>query len=293
LIPASAADVAVLRLLLRFEPMSRFLHVVTVLTLLCVAAQLHAQDGDVSLGDVAREARKAKPAVPPSSGEEKVIDNDNFAIMMDQAESARLNGKPVFSIDPSGKTFRMTSPDGSCSLSFDAKATALISTPYVASDLPQDELLKLEGPAAIHDDVLEVALHNRTAWELKEIVVGVTVLQSQPESEYRPARLESAPNAPPAEKLPDLTVLYHLKGTASPDSTTSFRANLGGSLVEAKDWHWAIVAARGVPPASPVTLPSPLGIAPATSVPPAVSGEPNLPGQASPAPPTDSSPARQ
>src|SRR6266700_3836569 len=206
--------------------MPRILYVVTAIVLLCVPALVCAQEDEVSLGDAARSVRKSRPPEEQKVEDQKVIDNDNFAIMMDKAESARLNGKPVFSIDPSGKTFRMTSPDGTCSLSFDAKATPLISTPYIASDLPQDELLKLDGPAAIHDDVLEVALHNRTAWELKEIVVGVTVLQSQPESEYRPARLESAPNAPPAEKLPDLTVLYHLKGTASPDSTTSFRANL-------------------------------------------------------------------
>jgi hypothetical protein len=268
--------------------MPRFLHVATVLTLLCVAPQLHAQEGEVSLGDMAREVRKAKSAAPSSSGEERVIDNDNFAIMMDKAESARLNGKPVFSIDPSGKTFRMTSPDGSCSLSFDAKATALISIPYVASDLPQDELLKLEGPAAIHDDILEVALHNRTAWELKEIVVGVTVLQPQAGNEYRPAKLETVPGAPAAEKLPDLTVLYHLKGTAAPDSTTSFRANLGGNLAETKDWHWAIVAARGVPPASPVTVPAQLGIAPAISVPAAVSTEQPAPEQANQGVHTDS-----
>src|SRR6266404_1867726 len=191
--------------------MSRIAYAGIVL-LFCLPPFLRAQDEEVSLGDLARSVRKSKPVE-----EQKVIDNDNFAAMMDKAESARLNGKPVFSIDPSGKTFRMTSPDGSCSLSFDAKATALISTPYVASDLPQDELLKLEGPATIHDDILEVALHNRTAWELKEIVVGVTVLQPQAGNEYRPAKLETATDAPAAEKLPDLTVLYHLKGKAAPD----------------------------------------------------------------------------
>jgi hypothetical protein len=273
--------------------MPRFLHVAAVLALLYVATCVRAQDADVPLGDLAREARKAKPAEPPNSGDEKIIDNDNFAIMMDHAESARLNGKPVFSIDPSGKTFRMTSPDGTCSLSFDAKATALISTPYVASDLPQDELLKLEGPAAIHDDVLEVSLHNRTAWELKEIVVGVTVLQPQEGSEYRPTKLEPTLDAAPAEKLPDLTVLYHLKGTAAPGSTTSFRANLGGSLAEAKDWHWAIVSARGVPPASPVTLSAQPGITPTNSILPAISTQPQTPGLANPTAHTDSNPPPQ
>jgi hypothetical protein len=250
-----------------------------MVALLHLATCVRAQDADVPLGDLAREARKAKPAEPPSSGDQKVIDNDNFAIMMDKAESARLNGKPVFSIDPSGKTFRMTSPDGTCSLSFDAKATALIATPYVASDLPQDELLKLEGPAAIRDDVLEVSLHNRTAWELKEIVVGVTVLQPQAGSEFRPAKLEPTLDAAPTEKPPDLTVLYHLKATAAPDSTTSFRTNLGGSLADVKDWHWAIVSARGVPPASPVTLPPQPEMAPTNSISPALSNHPGMANQ--------------
>src|SRR5256885_9098596 len=149
--------------------------------LLCAAALCGAQDSTEapSLGDLARSVRKTKPA----DAQAEVIDNDNLTVMMDKAEGERLNGKPVFSIDPSGKTFRMTSPDGTCSLSFDAKATALISTPYIASDLPQDELLKLEGPAAIHDDVLEISLHNGTGWELKEIVVGITQLRSQPSTD--------------------------------------------------------------------------------------------------------------
>jgi hypothetical protein len=273
--------------------MRRLLHLAAMLTLVCAVLRIHAQDGDVPLGDLAREARKTKPTEPPSSGAEKVIDNDNFAIMMDKAENARLNGKPVFSIDPSGKTFRMTSPDGTCSLSFDAKATALIATPYVASDLPQDELLKLEGPAAIHDDILEVSLHNRTAWELKEIVVGVTVLQPQSVTAYRPAKLEPASDPALAEKMADLTVLYHLKATAAPDSTTVFRANLGGTLADVKDWHWAIVSARGGPPARPVTLPPQIEMSPMNAVPPAISNQPQTPGLANPNAHTDSnSPAQ-
>src|SRR6266699_951117 len=177
--------------------MRRYFHFAAMLMLLCAMPRVYAQDVDTALGDLAREARKAKPAEPPSSADEKVIDNDNFAVMMDKAESARLNGKPVFSIDPSGKTFTMTSPDGTCSLSFDAKATALIATPYVASDLPQDELLKLEGPAAIHDDVLEISLHNGTGWELKEIVVGVTELRNQPGADLHSAELIPTTDPPP------------------------------------------------------------------------------------------------
>jgi hypothetical protein len=229
---------------------SRAVYIAGVVILLCSPALLRAQDDEVSLGDVARAARKSKP---PEAQEQKVIDNDNFSVMMSKAESERLNGKPVFSIDPSGKSFTMTSPDGTCSLSFDAKATALISTPYIASELPQDELLKLEGPATIHDDVLEVSLHNGSGWELKEIVVGITELRNQPGAELHPAKLIPATDQAPAEKLPDSTLLYHLKATGTPDSITVFRGNLLGDFSDVKDWHWALVSARGIPPASPGT----------------------------------------
>jgi hypothetical protein len=252
--------------------LSRALHIAGVVILLLSPALLRAQDDEAPLGDIARAARKSKPLEAPKTEqqeEQKVIDNDNFSVMMDKAEAERLNGKPIFSIDPSGKTFTMTSPDGTCSLSFDAKATALISTPYIASELPQDELLKLGGPAAIHDDVLEVSLHNGTGWELKEIVVGITELRNQPGDELHSAKLIPTADPAPPEKLPDSTLLYHLKATGAPDSITVFRANLLGDFSDVKDWHWALVSARGVPPAASVpaappqatTLP-PLQIAP-------------------------------
>lgn len=233
--------------------MSRTVHIsgALILLFLCSPALLRAQDDEVSLGDVARAARKSKAPEPPQVDDQKVIDNDNFSAMMSKAEAERLNGKPIFSIDPSGKMFTMTSPDGTCSLSFDAKATALISTPYIASELPQYELLKLEGPATIHDDVFEVSIHNGTGWELKEIVVGITELRSQPGAELHPARLLGETDAASAEKLPDSTVLYHLKATGEPDSTTVFRGNLLGDFSDVKDWHWSLVSARGVPPAAP------------------------------------------
>jgi hypothetical protein len=236
--------------------MSRLTKLAGLALMLCAPALLRAQDDEVSLGDVARAVRKSKPTDQPQgqTEDQKVIDNDNFSVMMSKAEAERLNGKPVFSIDPSGKTFSMTSPDGTCSLSFDAKATALISTPYIASELPQDELLKLEGPASIHDDVLEVSLHNGTGWELKEIVVGITELRNQPGAALLPTSLITTDQA--AEKLPDSTSLYHLKATAGPDSITVFRANLLGDFGDVKDWHWSLVSARGVPPAAPVSAPS-------------------------------------
>ena len=231
--------------------MSRLLYIAGLILLLASPAMLRAQDDEVPLGDIARAARKSRPSEDPQNTTPKVIDNDNLSVMMDKAEAERLNGKPVFSIDPSGTAFTMTSLDGTCSLSFDAKATALISTPYVASDLPQDELLKLEGPASIHDDVLEISVHNGTPWELKEIVVGITELRNQPAASLLPASLMMADQS---EKLPDSTLLYHLKATAPPDSTTVFRANLMGDFSDVKDWHWALVSARGIPPAAPPAL---------------------------------------
>lgn len=229
--------------------MSRFALIAGLLVISCPVA-LRAQYGtdDVSLGDVARIARESK-----SARDQAVIDNDNLSVMMDKAEAERLNGKPVFSIDPSGKTFRMTSPDGTCSLSFDANATALISTPYIASELPQYELLNLNGSAAIHDGALEITVHNGTGWDVKEIVVAITVLQSQVSPELMPAKL-LAGNLEPAEKLPDTAVLYHLKASAAPDSTTIFRGNLGDGLADIQNWHWALISARGVPPAAPGSL---------------------------------------
>lgn len=233
--------------------MPRAYFIAVVIALLVFSANLRAQEDEVSLGDLARATRRVK-----TTDSRPVIDNENLGIMMDKAESERLNGKPVFSIDPSGKSFRMTSPDGTCSLSFDANATALISTPFVSSELPQDQLLKLAGPAAIHDGVLEVSLHNASAWEVKEIVVGVTVLQNPSATVLKPALLGPAAGAP--ERLPDQTMLYHLKATAPPEAVTTFRANLGDTLDSTKDWHWSLVSARGVPPAAPGSVETPAAI---------------------------------
>jgi hypothetical protein len=226
------------------------------------ALPLRAQDEPIPLGDLARTLQKDKPA------NEIVIDNDNLPIVMDQAQAERLEGKPVFSIDPSGKAFRMTSPDGSCSLSFDARATALISTPFVASKLPQDELLKLDGEAAVHDGVIEVSLHNGTDWELKEIVVAVTILDPGLGSSLQAATL-TLPAEIPRSKSPDTTFLYHLKPREVTDAKTVFEGDLGDDLAQARNWHWALVGARGIPPAAPGSLvqalPAPSSAAPSTT----------------------------
>jgi len=223
----------------------RLLQIGLAAALLVCPLVAQGQEEDVSLGDLARTLRKAGPG-----NDRPVIDNDNLPIMMSKAEAERLNGKPVFSIDPSGKTFRVTSPDGSCSLSFDAKATALISTPSTSSSLPFDELDRLDGTASVHEGVLEVLLHNGTAWELKEIVVGVTLLNPRG-TLLRSANLLGPGDGELIPKTPDVTMLYHLKATALPDGTVAFRGNLDQELGPASDWHWALVGAKGIPPGAP------------------------------------------
>lgn len=234
--------------------MSHRVNIALVVLLICVCATTLcvAQDDQPSLGDLARSVRKAKPA---DEQQPAVIDNDNLSVMMDKAESERLNGKPVFSIEPSGKSFRMTSPDGTCSLSFNANATALISTPYLSSDLPQYEIAQLEGQAAVHDGVIEVKLHNGSDWEVKEIVVGITLLK-QTAAGVQPARLVTATEVQSEAKSPDFTTLMHLKATAPADSIMVFRGLVNDELSHATDWHWALVAARGIPPAPATSTPA-------------------------------------
>ncbi len=237
--------------------MPRSRQIFVLLLALCLPAFVCAQeDQPPSLGEVAREARKVKPPENPSGNDQKVIDNDNFAAVLDEAEAAHLTGKPVFSIDRSGSAFRMTSPDGTCSLSFDAKATALISSSFVSTDLPQDELLKLEGHALIHDDVVEISIHNGTRWELRELVIGLTVLQFQSAIQIDASSAEPKIVSDPTwtGKRPDSTAIYHLRGSLSANSNGTLTAILGAdsnvSVSGSADWHWALVSARGIPPAS-------------------------------------------
>jgi len=225
--------------------MSRLIKLGIASILLFCSVFVRAQDADLPLGDVARSYRKS------SSDSRPVIDNDNLPVVMDKAEAARLNSKPVFSIDPSGKTFRMSSPDGSCSLSFDAKAAPLITTHHSTSSLPFDQLDRLDGTASVHDGILEVQLHNRSEWDLREIVVGVTLLNERGPL-FRSASLLGPTDGILIPKPPDTTMLYHLAAIVLPDGTTVFRGALDQDLGPATDWHWALVGAKGVPPAAPV-----------------------------------------
>ena len=232
--------------------MLRFLSI--LLLLMTISWPVLARDEAPSLGEVARKARESKVSDGAETGSQKVIDNDNFSAVLDQAEAARMTGKPVFSIDPSGKAFRMTSPDGTCSLSFDAKATSLISSSFVSSDLPQDDLVKLESHALIHDDVLEVSLHNGSPWEIRELVIGVTVLQKSLKDFTEAVDTQMATDPSWTGKSPDSTAIMHLRGSVAAGASGTFTAVLGGDMNLAinpnTDWRWAVVSARGIPPAS-------------------------------------------
>ena len=152
----------------------RTLAVLVILAVLSPTACLFAQDSQPSLGDLARSLRKKKEEAPPAPA---VIDNDNFSQVMDAAQANRQAKTPVFSFDNGAKTFKISSPDVTCSLSFSAQATSLISDPFASRDLPASELAKLDGPAAISDGTLQVSVFNASNWSIKEITVGLTILR--------------------------------------------------------------------------------------------------------------------
>src|SRR5438067_5470301 len=212
-----------------------------------VSGMAQSDGGEPSLGDLARSFRKTKAAP-----EHTVIDNDNFHKVMDEVQNLKLKGSLMFSLDKEGKKFQVSSPDVTCDLSFSAGATSLLSDAYAPQDLPESELAKLDGPATITGDTLQVSVHNGTSWNVKQATVGLTILRSTDTNTARhgSARLIPAAETMPllSEKHPDITVLYHLKGSAAPTTTTVFHETLTNALSGDQDWHWAIVQAKGVPP---------------------------------------------
>jgi hypothetical protein len=233
-----------------------YLRVLLILLGMMLAAHAAAQsDGGVSLGDLARSLRQSKEPKPPAAP--TVIDNDNLSQVIDEVENYRLKGKPMFSFDGIGKDFKMTSPDGTCSLSFNANNTALLATPFVSQDLPPSELAKLDGPANIHGDTLEVSVYNATTWDLREITVGLTIVRPAAPSAEDDGEAKLLPavagDTVQADKRSDVTLLLHLKASGAPFATTVFREKLDANLSADQEWHWAIVEAKGIPA---VPLPS-------------------------------------
>jgi len=214
-------------------------------------AQLDPVDPpQVPLGDVARSMRKTPEAPPPKT----VIDNDNFSKVMEDAEAHHgAASTMLFSFDADGKTFRVSpAPDVTCSLSFNAQATALISDPYVSREMPSDEVAKLAGPATIEGDHLEVSVFNGSAWRMDEITVGLTIVRKTAAASgyYGSAKLVPAASetVEVSQKPPDATTLYKMRAAAPPAVVTVFKGALNAPLGPDQEWHWAIVQARGIAP---------------------------------------------
>jgi hypothetical protein len=209
-------------------------------------------EDEVSLGDLARSLRQSKEPKEPAAP--SIIDNDNLTQVIDDVEHFRLGTRPTFTFEGGATHFQMSSPDGTCSLSFNANSTALLSSPYVSQDLPQSELAKLDGPANIHGDTLEVSMYNASSWNVREITVGLTIVRHDDTSadDYGAAKLlpAASEDATPADKRSDVTVLLHLKGSSAPFATTVYREKLDENLDDGQEWHWAIVEAKGIPPAT-------------------------------------------
>jgi hypothetical protein len=239
------------------EKIGKYQICLTCLLMVMAATSAWAQsdENELSLGDVARSLRKSKAAATTPN----VIDNENLSRVMEEVETHKKNGSMVYSFDRLGKTFQVASPDVTCSLSFSAPATSLLSSPYAPQEVPQKELAKLDGPAVIDGSALQLSVYNGSTWNIKEITVGITLVR---DSDNRAAtrlqaRIIAAAETTPLtqEKRSDVTVLYHLKGAAAPGMTTVFHENLASAPGPGQDWHWAIVEAKGVPP-QPRAVPS-------------------------------------
>jgi hypothetical protein len=222
---------------------------------------LSAQDlndpNDAPLGDVARSMRK-------KGGSQDVIDNDNLAKVMAQSEIHRPSDSVFkFLMDGEEKGFHVSAPDVTCSLSFSANTKALLANQYAQMELPAGEMHKLEGPAAIEGDALQVSLYNGTDWHVSEVAVALTIVKKVEASgaamlggfgHLIPAAaggMEQASDVRP-EKNSDVTVLYRMRAAASPAATTIFSAPLNLELTPEQEWHWAIMQAKGYPPQSAI-----------------------------------------
>jgi hypothetical protein len=233
-------------------------------------AQAQDDPDEAPLGDVARSLRQKK-ATP-----QEVIDNDNLDKVMDEVQSHRLTGASLlYSIDGGGKNFQVSSPDVTCSLSFTANTKALLATQYVQLDLPATELPKLEGPANIAGDSLQVSVYNGTDWHVSEVDVVLTLVKvaetpavpaddssGKPSTAVTDAGTVQVPLQAPirdnaSPKRPDATFIYKMRAASPPASVTVFSAPLDVEIAPGQEWHWAIVQAKGYPPQRTM-LPDPL-----------------------------------
>jgi hypothetical protein len=246
-------------------PSLRLVAPVVLLVVLLVPLAAWAQDDAPSLGDLARNLRKNKLQQQPQQQPDParpVIDNDNLVQVMEDAKKARpvKQDKTVFSIDPSGNTLKVSSPDVTCSLSFNARASSLLIKPVLIEDLPLTELLKIDGPGSIQDESLQLEVFNGTDWDLREITIGLTLERKPGENAEVAARARVIPAAQgvapiAVERRSNVTLLYHLKAEAKPFSTTAFHENIGITPGPDEDWRWSIVEAKGIRPSQAQSMP--------------------------------------
>lgn len=208
-------------------------------------AGAQSEEQGPSLGDIARALRaKKKPELP-------VITNDNFSKLPQLIRQTEQQALAAGLVPPPAA--RRPEPEITCSLAFSAQApSAPAANASIPQDLPAGVLAKLDGPAVISGDTLQVSIYNGSNWDVQEITVGITVVkrENQVAALAAPAQLLPATDAGPAPMLkkPDETFLYHLKGSAPPLSTAAFKQALGLNLGPNDEWHWAILQARGLPP---------------------------------------------
>jgi len=230
-----------------------------------------------SLGDLARNLRKEKAQKQQTAEQQPldtpipshtVIDNDNLPEVMEEASRAKpaAPSKTIFSVDPSG-TLKVSSPDVTCSMSFNARASSLLLKPVLVEDLPLAELVKLDGPGFIQDDNLQLEIFNGSDWVLREITIGLTLERKPGEDAERASHARVIPAAESTgtvtvERHSDVTLLYHLKTEARPFSSASLRENIGITPGPDEDWRWSIVEAKGIrpegTPVAPASLSEPL-----------------------------------
>ena len=242
--------------------------ILAVLSLLWPLAAA-AQEDETSLGEIARQLRQSKPEGQVSP----IIDNDNLAQAMEDAKNLRPRAadKFVLSIDPAGN-IKASAPDVSCSLSFNARAGALLVKPVLLETLPLPDLLKIDGPGSIQDQKLDLEVFNGTEWELREITVGLTLERKPGESAEVAARARVIPAAenslaPTIERRSDVTLLYHLKADAKPFTTATFKEDIGITPGPDEDWRWSIVEAKGIRPQEVQLPPDQLPPAPTLELP--------------------------
>jgi hypothetical protein len=121
---------------------------------------------------------------------------------------------------------------------------------YVAQDLPDRELMKLDGPAVMQGNSLRLMVYNGSQWNVREITIGITIVKRDANHLTASTASDSGTTSTSVagERRPDVTVLYHLKGNAAPLTTTLFQAPMLSPIAPGQEWHWAVVEAKGLPP---------------------------------------------